>query len=90
MGEQIDIEEDNIEYTYDNYKNEHIGKIRKKTDKLCPDCEEENLCIMIYENESNGIIYSQEFYECLECGYKEPKKNRFNNHKDIDLDDLYK
>jgi DNA-directed RNA polymerase subunit M/transcription elongation factor TFIIS len=80
-----------VEWHYEDYRNERPGKIRKKTDKLCPDCEEDNLYITVYENESENITYSQEFYECFECGYKESKKNKANNHRDdIDLDELYR
>lgn len=84
-----DIEDDE-QYIYEVYNNSPIGKVRKKTDKLCPSCEEADLYIVVYENESENVIYSQEFYECLNCRYKESKKNKSTNHKDIDFIDFYK
>jgi Zn ribbon nucleic-acid-binding protein len=89
IDNDIDDEEEEYEYIYEIYNNSPIGKIRKRTDKLCPSCEESDLYIVVYEKESENVIYAQEFYECLECGYKESKKNKSGNHKDIDFDDLY-
>lgn len=85
-----EYDDEDYEYIYEIYNDSPIGKVRKKTDKLCPSCEEFNLYIVEYENESENVTYSQEFYECLICRYKESKKNKSANHKDIDLIDFYK
>jgi len=80
------IEDDNWNDDFDDWldilhEDQPIGKIRKRTDKTCPECGEGFLYIITYEQDKNGILYSQEYYECLECRYKYEKKNK-NHHKE--------
>ena len=81
---------ENVDSVEEEIKEESIGKIRRRLDRICPDCEEGNLYIVVYDIENEGVIYSREFYQCFECEYKEEKKNKNNNHKEINLDDIYR
>ena len=81
------IEEETLEEI--NIEEKPIGKIRKRTDKLCPDCEEAYLYIVVYDEKRESVIYSTEYFVCFECEYKEEKKNRNNHRKEIDLDEIY-
>jgi hypothetical protein len=92
MVEETKITEEIIEEELDEIVKieKPIGKIRKRTDKLCPDCEDGYLYVVVYDEERESVIYSKEFYECFECEYKEEKKNKNNNHrKEINLDEIY-
>ena len=60
-------------------------KIQKRLGRICPECEEQNLVLTRHNKVVNGVTYSDEYYECLNCGYTELKKNKNRHNSKIDF-----
>jgi uncharacterized protein with PIN domain len=61
-------------------------KFEKRLKKSCPDCDGV-LMKVIYKKDVKGVIYSEHFEECADCGYCEKinDKRARNNKIEEDL-----
>jgi C4-type Zn-finger protein len=52
-------------------------KVQKTLNKKCPDCDGQ-LEIIVCDKNNNGVIYSENYEECSDCGYRKKVNNRKN------------
>ena len=65
----------------DGYRKHGSCKHKNTKFKICPDCGENSLMIVVRKKDVDGITYSRKFYYCGICEYEKEFKLKGANSK---------